>query len=245
MDYTKNLTFHQVDENLSLLNTEIPKALEVNYSTESRETPLTGDSETDNSTIATNSIEISNDRLPRSASRYEAESCSITGDESSEIEQGSSLLSTAQESGTELQRDSEELSVGDRKQTAYDLGRELSNTLGTYYIDESNLNEGDRALKKNRLTLCITSLHPQRGINPADWKGCILILDKFVQLINHIFSGTISDRGIEIMNNFKEILKNASKVIMMDADSDLKALEMLNIAILIDLQTCGMFVLKQ
>jgi hypothetical protein len=57
--------------------------------------------------------------------------------------------------------------------------------------------------------------------------GCVIFLDEVVQLCDFLFSGTLK-RAPELLNNFQNLLTNASKVIISDADLDYKCLVLLD-----------------
>ncbi|KAB8315341.1 DUF3854 domain-containing protein [Tolypothrix campylonemoides VB511288] len=109
------------------------------------------------------------------------------------------------------------------------LGKQQADRFWLYYItDSTGKNTGDKFLKGYKLALCINSLHTQKGINPDDWKDAVIILDEVVQLLNHITNSGTLKKAPEILNNFREILRNAKKVIVMDADLDFKTLKALD-----------------
>ena len=70
--------------------------------------------------------------------------------------------------------------------------------------------------------LCIDSLHAlsQARFNPDDWKGCWVILDEIVQLIWHLLTAEtdIKKHRVTVIKNLKQLLINAEKIFLLDAD---------------------------
>jgi hypothetical protein len=68
--------------------------------------------------------------------------------------------------------------------------------------------------------LCFNSLHPygQGRFVPSDWYGCIVIIDEVEQALWELLSSPKIKYRVEILNNLRQVLRHASRVIACDAD---------------------------
>ncbi|MCP9821017.1 DUF3854 domain-containing protein [Synechococcus sp. Cruz-9H2] len=89
-----------------------------------------------------------------------------------------------------------------------------------------NLPTGDgaapgSALRQMGLALCIDSLRPGSGlaINPAEWRGAVVVIDELVQVLAHALTArtAIAKHRAEVLQTLAEILRHASQVIVADA----------------------------
>jgi hypothetical protein len=82
-----------------------------------------------------------------------------------------------------------------------------SNERFSYYKNEIN--------KTKQIVQVDSIIH----IKPEIYKDCVLVLDEIHAILKHLFlSTTLKNKQKEIFGKFTEILKNAKKVICMDAD---------------------------
>jgi hypothetical protein len=96
------------------------------------------------------------------------------------------------------------------------LGKELGNRLGLEYRTELT-----RIGKNLGYVLCIDSLHPKATppFNSESWHDALVILDEAEQIIWHgLNSDTCKFNRPAILGTLTELLGNASKIILSDAD---------------------------
>ncbi|MDY7013797.1 MAG: plasmid replication protein, CyRepA1 family [Cyanobacteriota bacterium] len=102
------------------------------------------------------------------------------------------------------------------------LGSALCQRFGLPYLtDRKTFSERDTF----GLGLCVNSLHPlsQARFRPEEWSDCIVVIDEIEQVLWHLLdSATCRRDRVEILSDFRQVLQNASQVIVADADlSDL------------------------
>jgi Domain of unknown function (DUF3854) len=105
------------------------------------------------------------------------------------------------------------------------LGLGTASRLGLSFVSEV-AGKKDSAEKVAASTggmfLCIDSLHAlsQARFNPDNWKGCWVILDEINQLIWHLLTAEteVNKHRVTIIKNLKQLLINAEKIFLLDAD---------------------------
>lgn len=97
------------------------------------------------------------------------------------------------------------------------LGLQAACIFGIPYISEiSNWGQDDLF----GYGLCFNSLHPygQGRFIPSQWHGCIVIIDEVEQALWELLSSPKIKYRVEILNNLRQVLRNASLVVACDAD---------------------------
>lgn len=99
------------------------------------------------------------------------------------------------------------------------LGQAICDRVGLPFVNElRNSEEGDLF----GYGLCIDSLHSesQARFNADYWHDAVVILDESEQLISHLlFASTeVSNKRIEIVGELRQLARNASQIILLDAD---------------------------
>jgi Domain of unknown function (DUF3854) len=105
------------------------------------------------------------------------------------------------------------------------LGLGTAERLGLAFVSEVATLK-DSAEKIAAITggmfLCIDSLHAlsQARFNPDNWRGCWVILDEINQLIWHLLTAEteVKKHRVTIIKNLKQLLINAEKIFLLDAD---------------------------
>jgi hypothetical protein len=113
-------------------------------------------------------------------------------------------------------------------------------SLGEALADRLGLPWGDAAapgsdLRQQGLALCIDSLCPRSGlrINPADWRGCVMVIDEASAVLAHALFATgtaIAQRRPAVLETLEALLAGASQVIAADAQLSAPVLEALEAA---------------
>ncbi|NET69289.1 MAG: DUF3854 domain-containing protein [Moorea sp. SIO1G6] len=98
------------------------------------------------------------------------------------------------------------------------LGKALCVRFGIPYV--TDLPQSQRG-ESQSLGLCVDSLHEdsQAGFNVDEWDGAVVVVDEVVQVMWHLLhSPTCKKSRVKILKDFRTLIKNASKVIIADAD---------------------------
>lgn len=106
------------------------------------------------------------------------------------------------------------------------LGKELGNRLGLEYRTELT-----RIGKNMGYVLCIDSLHPKATppFNPDNWQSALVVFDEAEQIIWHVLnSATCKFSRPAILGTLTELLANASKIILSDADLSRTSVDYIN-----------------
>jgi hypothetical protein len=106
------------------------------------------------------------------------------------------------------------------------LGKDLGNRLGLEYRTEIS-----QVGKNLGYVLCIDSLHAKASppFNPDNWHGALVIVDEAEQVIWHALnSATCKFNRPAILGTLTELLANASKIILSDADLSRISIDYIN-----------------
>ena len=90
-------------------------------------------------------------------------------------------------------------------------------------------------LRQQGMALCVDSLCPGSGlrINPADWRGCVVVIDEAAAVLGHALFATgttIASRRPAVLETLLALLAGASQVIVADAQLNNPVLEALEAA---------------
>lgn len=90
-------------------------------------------------------------------------------------------------------------------------------------------------LRQRGVALCIDSLCPGSGlrINPADWRGCIVVMDEATAVLAHALMGTataVAQRRPVVLQTLQQLLSAASQTLIADAQLDDPTLEAIETA---------------
>lgn len=99
------------------------------------------------------------------------------------------------------------------------LGAALADRLGLPWGEDA---APDSDLRQQGVALCIDSLCPGSGlqIRPADWRGCVVVIDEVCAVLAHALTGTgtaIATRRPAVLETLAALLAGASQVIAADA----------------------------
>ena len=112
------------------------------------------------------------------------------------------------------------------------LGAALAAELGLPWAEDAAPGSD---LRQQGLALCIDSLCPGSGmrINPADWRGCVVVIDEAVAVLGHALFATgtsIASRRPAVLETLAALLADAAQVVIADAQLSNPALEALEAA---------------
>ena len=112
------------------------------------------------------------------------------------------------------------------------LGEALADRLGLPWGDDAAPGSD---LRQQGLALCIDSLCPRSGlrINPADWRGCLVVIDEAAAVLAHALFATgtaIAQRRPAVLETLEALLAGASQVLAADAQMSAPVLEALEAA---------------
>lgn len=96
------------------------------------------------------------------------------------------------------------------------LGKALATRFNLAYRTDEKVNTQGFGI-----ALCVDSLFPKTsGIQPEDWIDCDIIIDEVEQVLEHLINSKteISKVRPKVLNTFIQLLENASRVIIADAD---------------------------
>ena len=96
------------------------------------------------------------------------------------------------------------------------LAKALSRRFGVPYRTEKDPTKGYYGF-----SLCIDScMRKNQGLDPSQWENYTVVIDEIEQVINHLLNGTteVSKYRSTILITLKELLMNADKVVIADAD---------------------------
>ena len=112
------------------------------------------------------------------------------------------------------------------------LGAALAERLGLPWGDDAAPGSD---LRQQGLALCVDCLCPRSGlrINPADWRGCVVVIDEAAAVLAHALTGTgtaIATRRPAVLETLAALLAGAAQVIVADAQLSAPVLEALEAA---------------
>jgi Domain of unknown function (DUF3854) len=105
------------------------------------------------------------------------------------------------------------------------LALQTAGRLGLPFVSEiaAIKNHAEKTIAlKGGMFIVTDSMHllSQARFNPDDWKGCWVILDEIVQVIWHLLTSEtdIKKHRVTVIKNLKQVLINAEKIFLLDAD---------------------------
>ena len=111
------------------------------------------------------------------------------------------------------------------------LGEALAGELGLPWGDDAKPGSD---LRQTGLALCIDSLAPGSAmrINPADWRGAIVVIDEVEAVMRHALMGqtAVAKRRVTVLQTLTALLANAAQVLVADAQLGAPCLEALEAA---------------
>jgi hypothetical protein len=112
------------------------------------------------------------------------------------------------------------------------LGEALAKRLGLPWADEAAPGSD---LRQTGVALCVDSACPgsRLRINPADWAGCVVVMDEATAVMAHALMATgtaIARRRVPVLQTLAQLLAGASLVLAADAQLDNATLEAIEAA---------------
>ncbi len=102
------------------------------------------------------------------------------------------------------------LLIGHRRALIGDLCQRLKLNC---YLDDSKHDHSENAYRKQRYGVCLDSL-----MNVRDEKYDIVVIDEVEQVLSHFLSDTVGEKRRGLFELFSQVLRNAKKVVALDAD---------------------------